>query len=286
MLGLHPNALFTSHVGQKGGRGLSPRLWSFVNGQAMSPDGFSNAMQIADDFMNFGPSMAVAANVGYYASEGGMYKSYEDNGGSIAQLATVNGGAIKLATDNTDNDEVSIVGGCGAGAWANITPTAGSEKLTIFETRFQVAQIANTYNLFIGLAEAGVAASDFIGDTGAMADKDLLGFRIAEADGDTLTFVQQNEGDGIAIATKIADVGTLVADTWYKAGFVYDPTAPASKRIRVFFDNEENATTISSTDMALASFPDKKLVYAAAIQSASGAIKSVTLDWYAFWQAG
>jgi len=286
MLGLHPNTLFTSHVGQKGGRGISPRLWSYVNGQAMSPDGFSNAISISDDFLNVGPSMAVAANVGYYASEGGHYKSYEDTGGSIAQSATESGGVLVIATDDTDNDEMSFTGASGAGAWGLISPTAGSDKLTIFETRFKVGQIGNTYNAFIGLTEAGCAASAFIGDTGDLADKDLLGFYINEAAGNTLTFVQQNAGDGVAIATKIASAGTLVADTYYKAGFVYDPTAPSSHRIKVFVDNIENATNLTAADMALATFPDKRLVFTAGLQSATGAIKTVSVDWYGFFQAG
>lgn len=285
MLGILPNAVFTSHLGQSGGRGLSPRLWSKANGQALSPDGASNGFYIADDFLSFGGTLTSTA--GTYFGQGGAYLSYQTNASdTIAQTATDYGGVIRLLGTNADEDEVYLQSGYATGAFGKISPTAGSNKLTIFEARFRVGQVANTsYNVFLGLAEPGCMATGFIGAEGVLADKDLIGFQVIQSDGDALRFVCQNEGDAVAISVPIASVSALAADTWYKVGFVYDPTAPASARIKVYCNNAEHGTKITATDMAAATFPDKLLSFIAGLQIEGTDDKTLDLDWWAFYQS-
>ena len=97
-------SLFTIHQGQDTYRLLSPRLWTNVRGQALTGDGFENGFFIVEDFRSFGLSTAVAANVGRYGGAT-QYKSYEDTGDAIAQVATNFQGEVTFTTAATDNNE-------------------------------------------------------------------------------------------------------------------------------------------------------------------------------------
>jgi hypothetical protein len=283
MLGLHPNAVFTPHVGQSGGRGVSPRLWSRVDGQELSPDGASNGYSIGDEFLSFGATFDVASNVGRYASEAGGYKSYEDTGAAISQVASVVGGAVAISIDADDNQEAWLQSGGGTGVLGKISDTAGEDKLLIFEARFKTSQIT-AGNLFLGLAEEGLAAHETMTDDGDLASKDLIGFAVNEDAPSTLTFVYRKAGQ--ALQTPIASLKTLVADTFYKVGFVYDPRAVPSQRIRVYVDNVENGTYVTATNIAAATFPDgEELAFLAGVKNATD-IMTLTLDWWNFYQAG
>lgn len=303
MFGIMPNALFTLHRGQGSGRGLSPRLWSRVNSQIVNPDGMDGAVFAGDDFTSFGGS--VTSNVGTYS---GGYKSYEDTGGSIAQLAAgptadpwCRGGVIQLATDTTDNDEVWLQSGYSTGTLGAISAgdgTAGTvegpetKKLTIFEARFRLTQIGNTYNFFIGLAEEGLAAADTIADdpsTNYIADKDHIGFLVNEGNGDNLMFVYNKAGARATNQTTIAisALSALVADTWYKVGFVYDPKADTSERLKVYLDNVENGTRLTAANITADTFPSgEELAFLCGIKNQTTTATKADVDWWAFWQEG
>lgn len=276
--GLLPAALFTHHQGLSGGRGLSPRLWAHVLGQASSPDGFSNAYVAGDDFLSFGGT--VTSNVGTYS---GGYKSYEDTGDSISQIATDVGGHIVLTTDATDNDEVWMQSGYSTGVLGKIA--SSSAKKLVFEARVKVSKITNTGNMFVGLAQEGLAAADTISDSGVIADKDYIGFAILEDDGDALKFVYKKEGQ---TAQTVLTYGTAIAaDTYYKLGFVFDPDEVPSKRIKIFVDNVEQSTYVTQTNIAAATFPaGEELAFLAGVKNGSGAIHALTMDWWNFYQAG
>ena len=289
MFGISLNSVYTPHLGQGSGRGLSPRLWSRVDGQALAPDGGAIGYFAGDDFTGFGKA---AANV--YVGEGGVYLSYEDSG-SVIIGTTGAGGVVSMTADTTDNDEISIQAGNGTTLPFTISDTAGSDKLLIFETRFRITTPTTladtTLNFFTGLGGASTACTDFIADTaGVIKDASFLGFQIIESNGDRVRFVASKLSDATTLQIPIADVaGEIVAATWYKAGFVYDPSAIASERIKVYWDNVEHATKVTSTNIATATFPDGSAMnFLAAMQSASGAAsgKQVDIDWWACYQAG
>ena len=77
-----------------------------------------------------------------------------------------------------------------------------------------------------------------------------------------------------------------MADTYVKAGFIYDPTAPANKRIKVFVDNVESSTYVTSTLIAAATFPDAEaLTFAAIMKGIAGSVAlEAAIDWWAFAQ--
>jgi len=285
LLGVQANSLFVVHQGQTGGRGLSPRLWGKVlGGQGLSPDGLSNGYSFADDFMNFG---AVAPAVSG-ATEGvtGGYGYYVDTAttaNSITQVADAVGGVIRLASTATDNHETWLTSGGNTGVLGVISDTAGADKLLIFEARVRFTQVGNTYNAFVGLSEEALADNDTVTDAGALASKDLIGFSVLEADGDALNFVYRKAGQ--TAQTAIAGVQALTAATWYKVGFVYDPTALTANRIRVFVDNVEHATKVTGTNIAAATFPDgEELAFLAGVKNGTASANSIDIDWWAFYQ--
>lgn len=286
LLGLSSPALFTGHRGQSGGRGLSPRLWDMAYGQGLSPDGLANAYCVGDDFLNFG-SIATGisgATAGVVHGGYGWYTDTATSACSISPIATAVGGVARIQVATTDNHEAWLTSGGNAGVLGVISGTAGADKRLIFETRVRFGQIV-THNAFIGLSEEGLAAADTITDAGAMASKDFIGFQVAEGAASTLTFTYRKAGQ--TQQTPIASLQTLVASTWYKLGFIYDPAARPSKRIRVFVDNVENATTVSATDIAAATFPDaEELAFLAGVKTASTASPYMDIDWWNFWQAG
>lgn len=283
MFGLFPNSLFTIHQGLSGGRGLSPRIWNRVAGQALSPDGYSNWYFAGDDFLSFGPSRAVDTNVGFYAGAGGLYKSYEDTGATIAQIATASGGVVNIAVDADDNQEAWLQSGAGAGVLGAISDTAGSDKMMLFECRFRPSQVT-AGNFFLGLSEEGLAAADTKDDSGDLASKDFIGFDVNEDAPTSLSFVYRKAGQ--SLVTPIANCQTLVAATWYKAGFVYDPFAPTSKRISIYIDNVEEGTYVTGTNIAAATFPDgEELAFLAGVKNVTDTM-SLDLDWWFFAQLG
>ena len=291
MNALFPNALYTIHKGQSGGRGLSPRLWAHVHGSALSPDGNQNAFMFYDDFLNFsGFSPAISGTTALPSTTvpgPAGYKLYADTATSacgIAPLATESGGVTQLSVGATDNHEVWLQSGNNFGA---ISDTAGSDKLTIFEARVRFTQVADNANaVFVGLAEEGLNAADTKADnTGVMASKDFIGFNTVQADGDSLLFSYRKAGQ---TQQDVLTYGTaLSAATWYKFGFVYNPKAPESKRISVFVDNEEQSTYVTATNIAAATFPDgEELGLLTGMKTGGATAASFDLDWVAFYQEG
>ncbi len=282
-----PNMLHTIYKGQPSGAGLSPKLWSEMRNVGLSPDGYAAGNYAGDNFMGFGIGTAVNTNVGYYVSEGGTYKSFEDTGGSIAGTPGV-GGQVLLSVDADDDQECWLQHGSSGGTLGAISSVAGSDKLTIFESRFKISTLVG--NMFIGLTEEAFAANDAITDAGALASKDAIGFFVTEGAGSTLTFVYRKAGQ--TMQTVIASAATLVADTWVKVGFAYNPAAKNDEKIKIFVNNTELSTYVTrammytdSTATPSTTFPDaQQLTFSAGIKNVTD-IKTMTLDWWHFWQS-
>ncbi len=279
---MNPMSVFLTHKGEAG-RTLSPRLWANAQGQALAPDGSLRGRLLYDDFSNFGNTAAVASNVGRYASEGGAYYTFEDTGALVSQIATNCNGVIALTTDADDNQEVDLTTGGNTGGLGLISDTAGDDRLLIFEARFRVPQIV-TQNLFIGLGEEGLAVTDgIIDDSGDHTSKDLIGFSVNEDAASTLVFSYRKAGQTEQFP--ITALTTLVADTFYNVGFAYNPKAKTAERIKIYLNNTEQATKVTGTNIAAATFPDgEELAMYAAVKNVTD-ITTLQLDSWAFYQA-
>jgi len=286
MFGFLPHNLFVQHIGQNT-TGLSPRLWSKVTGTLMQSDGSKRLILAGDDFTSFYGT--VTSKVGDYS---GGYKSYEETGGTITQLANQKGGVIAITSDGTDNDDMALAAGGATGVLGAISDTAGDDHVTAFECRFSVSTVTDDAGaIFVGLTEEGLAAAaSMTDDTGVMADKDYIGFCSVHKNGGTagtnaiLKF--QYKKEGATAQTPIATLQTMVANTWYKVGFVYNPFAPASRRITVYLDNVEQSTYVTAADIAASTFPDGEELTFSALTHQGGATgaHSLNLDWWAFGQ--
>lgn len=294
MFGMLPSALQVGHRGQPSNAGLSPRIWTKFVQSCMSPDG-DPGFFCGDDFLVFGESVAAASNIACFVSQLGQYKAYIDTSSSIAQLATQTGGVIALTTEAADNEEVSICqGGAGTAAATSVLGALNrdtSPKLTCFETRFKVNSVADDVAaIFVGLMEEnGAVHNAKVDDTGATIDNDYIGFETVHTNsgttGTNAALRAVYKKDGQTAVTSISGVQTMVADTWYKAGFVYDPGAPASKRISWYIDNTEQSTYVTDTLMNAAGFPDgEEMGYTAIVKTGSAASAVLSIDWWAFGQ--
>jgi|TARA_Y100000310_G_scaffold199226_1_gene199214 hypothetical protein len=204
-----------------------------------------------------------------YTAEG--YTVYADTGGTIADLATEAGGAIRLLTDATDNDELHAQLGTATSA-----PFKFASSMPMwFEARIRTNTIADTkLPFFVGMAEEAAAASAFMGDAGALAnlaDMDWVGFFRTEADGDKLDTVHLTE---TGTATEVAaDAVTLVADTWINVGWYCDGTT-----VTFYADGVALATTVA---IAAAEFPDtEELSPIIGCKNASAAGFQLDMDWW------
>ena len=242
-----------SHKNAPSHSGLSQSLWGnfpFQNTQrTVGSGGGPMARFIMEDYMGFGKSTAVSSNLGRYASRAGCYQSWEDTGGSIANLPTLTGGGIRLTNDTTDNDEVNMQLGDITGVLGALSVTAGKAGCvpTWYETRVRFPTQVASGDCFVGLAEEGVGVTDFFGDSDTFADKDYIGFYTVAGAPTTLKFAYHKAG-GTEVSFTAA---TIAVDTWYKLGFLFIPPGfsgygyqyDANKLIRVFVDNAEYTTS-------------------------------------------
>lgn len=272
-------SIVVAHEGQRGKK-LSPALWSALNEVNVSPDG-GGGFFYGDDFGNFGQ---IAASTTGTAHQG--YGCFTSAACTIKGLATARD-RIQFSHDNTSNLDSTLTSGGNTGNLCNIDVTAGSERLLIFEAKFSLGQVSDTYNWFVGLSEEGCAALHGVFASGgnALADKDRLGFWILSGDGDALKFGYHKAGGGTAVT--IGTYGTaLTAATDYNVGFVYNPLAHTSKRIRWFVNNVEQSSYVTGAQMAAATFPSgEEMALLAGVKNGSTATKTVDLDFWAVFQA-
>lgn len=273
------NLTHTIYTGQAANSGPSPKLWSQIRSVGISPDGFARGYYAGSEFMGFGGLLTSTS--GDYADQGGSYSSYQDSSCTITAEPTT-GGQITIATDGSDNLEAWLQYGSTTNTLGAINTTSG--KVTIFETRVKFPTVT-AGNAYVGLAEEGLAANSNMADSGgALTDKDYLGFLLKEGAPSTLLFVYGKEGT-TATVTTLVSLGTVVLDTFYNLGFIYDPNAVDAKKLKVYMNNAEQTTYGTATTLASADFPTgEELTFLAGVKANGSAVKSMTLDWWHWWQ--
>lgn len=279
MFGFLPHQFFVHHEGQNTS-GLSPRLWRRVSQALMDGAGQTRLILTGDDFM-----CAKSHDTSTVLNSECSYTSYIDTGNTLTNLADERGGVLALGGMDADNDECWLASGDATSVLGAISDTAGADFITAFECRIKKGNIANDVSaIFCGLAEEGLAAAETKADgTGVFAAKDCIGFDNVHADGDAINFIYQKAGQ--TLVTKIAAVHVPVADTFVKLGFLYDPFAPAAKRIKVFVNNVEQTTYVTAANIATATFPDgEELGFLFGQKKGAATEAEVAIDWWAFAQ--
>lgn len=312
--GLPPGSLYTTHRGQLGGRGLSPRLWARWKDTMQSPDGASNGYMIGDDFLQFGNIAPGANGTTTYGMNGGTslnlgYGVYVDSAAtsaSIKQQADTFGGTIKMATAAIDNTQAIMQGGGQNGGILNIDDLT-NPALQIFECRFKLGQISNQFDAFLGFADPGLCSAGgvFTTSDALAAANNFLGFQILTAAGGTIKFIYQAANGVQQLPFTLSTA--LVAGTWYKVGFVYNPHSIPSRRLTVMLNNDQGTVTqsvpvpssgpivatpadgnvLSATQLQAATFPSATfLAPTFALMNNGANINSISIDWWNLAGAG
>jgi len=258
------------------GRRRSPNLW----GECPIPQILEDSgvgYHFFDDFLaayDFATNTAVT-NVG-------PYEIFTGNGPSLAGAVNLPGGAQTIISGASA--DVTAILTLGGGAPFMISDTSGEDRKLWFEARIKISSVtdADQAPFFIGFAEEDRSAANGIfadagGDLGFTTTIDLIGFGRFDNDGDSLSFIYQKGGQTCQDVLQIA----LAADTWIKVGFLYDPTAPAAKRIKVYANNLEQSTYVTAANIAAATFPDaEELTLIMGMQNDSTTTNTLSVDWW------
>ena len=267
--------------GKNSERGPSMEVWHDCDVLELIRDP-NKGVYFFDDFLNFSQHIT--------DQDTQTYSSYIDTGVTIkgnASAGTNNQdrGVVEIAGNDADNDEGSITTGGNTGTLGMISDTAGSDQKLWFEARIKKASIAdNALAFFVGLSAEGLAgANTLVDNTGEIADNDFIGFRTKHDNGEELDFVH-NKNSG-SITETIAAATSMVADTWIKVGFKYEPAEVSARRISIYLDGVKQSTYVTGTTIATANFPDgEELALLLATKVGAAAESKFYIDWWRFAQ--
>lgn len=219
----------------------------------------------------------------------GPYRILESAGCTVEQIADTQTekGLIQLTIDgNAANDEAVLQWGRGLGA-----PFMLANNDLVFECRLAVSAItAARWSWGVGLGEVNMGASDgFWADTsGALADRNFLGFNKLVAEGAAVDAAYRADGqtyqDG-ATKSKLNALHTSVADSFVKLGFRY---RAHPRTVEFFVNNTLPGGTgaparLTSSEIDASNFPDDVLLAPIiGIKDISGNTAfNIKLDWIA-----
>lgn len=185
----------------------------------------------------------------------GQWTTFIDTGGAISPSVDNTDdewGAVDLITDADDNQAVEMQAGQAGAMVKFVNPAAAASFDIYFEARFSLGAVVG--NCFVGLMEYDTPDGDHITDSGALQDKDFIGFSTLEATPTVLNFTYKEEGSTVQVP--ITSVEVLAADEVVQVGFCYRPTLhQASKWVKVFENNVEAATGITKASCQASTFP-------------------------------
>jgi hypothetical protein len=287
---------YGSHGPNKDTKFLTDALWTGFAREKIFAGLDRDGVGMIDDFVGFGGILSTTA--GQYFSSSNRYRSYQTASTLLtnvaltttpATVAPTSIGAINLAPTSgvADNDTITMFWGGHELTPYGSFPFSVIPKMSgplVFECRIKVASIAvDIGNFFIGLAgAAGVdpatavvpfTASDDLVDT-----LSLLGFgrRAGATDGATGLYYARAGGTH----TLISSVATLVADTYIKLGFKWDPL---SKTVMPWVDGVPVPTkVVSSTVTAATPWPNDYMTpIMSTMQKDGTTAQTLTVDWWA-----
>lgn len=170
------------------------------------------------------------------------------------------GGVLRLLTDATDNDGPVIQYQTANGAAPFlIGNTAGAAWKLWYEARIRKSTITdNQCAIFAGLSQVNCAADNGLltDDTGDVVDSiSAIGFRVLHDNGEELDFVYQDAAQTSPVEV-IANITAMVASTWIKVGFVYDPNEVDARKIKIYVNGDEQGTYVTTANIDAATFPE------------------------------
>ena len=267
--------LVQRHGADASGNEPSPAIWNRVS---WSDIHHGKGKYFYEDFTSLAIPLAVASNAAVYVGDKGWY-SYQDTGDVITQLATDSNGVLSAAIAATNNNETWIMPGSASSVMFVPNTKANSGTSIFFEARVKMSQVTSG-NMFIGLSEEGLAAANTISDADALADKDLIGFVVLEADPDQADFVYNKASAG-GVTTVLGDAAAIVADTFVKLGFVVDMVeGDNNKRVKIYVDGVEKGTYVTNSAFENTTlFPTGEELHVLFGGKNQNAAKTLGIDW-------
>jgi hypothetical protein len=255
-------------------RGPSPSIWGQVRVEDIIRDP-NVGWHFYEDFLSVQDTAATEV-------EGIMpgWGSIVGTGCSISMVATEVGGVIRLAQDGTGDDEVIITTGSNAAGMGVIT--RANRDRSAFEARVRVSDVTNNQSWFCGVTQEGQVTTDalFADGNATLNDVDMIGYRVVDDDNDGLDVVYRiNGGGGEQVA--VANAQVLVANTWYKIGWVWD-----AEYLRYYVDGTQVGYTDvqSLTTAQLANFPNGEEYALTFGSKAGGSAINYDIDWIRYAQ--
>jgi len=197
-----------------------------------------------------------------------LYTQSSD-GGTNGLLTTQYGGVFDIITDTTDNNETELERG--AGSAGVFVATVNSQRKLIFEARVRIVTLTDLA-VFIGVGEPGLAAGDFqTDDSGALADKDYIGFHILTATPTEIDCVYNLSG---GTAQEPQGNAYTSAAAWRRYGFVFD----GINTIRYYVDDAEVGMKASVGTTNFPSGEEMNPIFA--IKTGSSAAVEMQIDWW------
>ncbi len=225
---------------------------------------------VQDDFAHVGLTGVITTII----SDAGLpgWLLFGDTGATIVPDALV-GGGLALTNDSTDDDQVSI-----AGKSQPFRIEAAQGDLW-FEARVKVNSITTEVAaVAIGLMgiTAQTTAVPMITNTGELANIDFIGFNKRAVQTTSLSSIYKNIGGTEASV----DVGAVLgADTYVNLGFKF------KNGVLSFYQNGTLTSSLSSTTVALAAFPNNvTLRLVASVANGTTGVSILTLDWIKCFQ--
>lgn len=182
-------------------------------------------------------------------------------------------GVLSMVTAGTDNMENYVQ--IGHANSFRIDHTSGNTGTVRFEARVATNTVAdNGAALFVGLGTGPVAANYLVDDTGELiSSKGFVGFQRLQDDGDKMDIVYQAAGQ--TKQTVVANAVSLTADSYVNLGFIADTSG-----IRFYVDGVKQSATVTTSDIAAATFPEGEALAPVLLQkNGSATATSVFCDW-------
>jgi hypothetical protein len=222
----------------------------------------ASVVKYLDDFIKV-PMEAAADMAGWVTSA--------DHVAAATQPSSLTGGILQIACGDTDNDEYYtqlglatvapfVIGG--AGGIANSKPL-------YFGARVKALEHADEA-YFVGLAEEGAAAANFMTDnSGVLANKDFVGFNTLTATPDAWNATWKITGGAVQAITGVA----VNAADWHIFEFYYDGATTVT-----FWIDGVVSTTVATTTAA--TFPGaEEMSPILGLKTGEGVLKRLQIDW-------
>lgn len=273
-----------SYKGANTNSSISPAIWGDLPIEDWAL-GYGGTF-VFDDFNNFGGLLAATGA----CVDNGPYAGFTTtSGASLVQPSATStdlNGVVKMTPGASSGKEAYLQSNMGIG-FEVLTPTTLNVGTTFaFECRVAVSVIASTNTgLFFGLGDPGVGivTGGLVTTTGLpKAANNFIGFNVRMDAVAAVDCIVQAGSQTIQLVNAAAIA--LVANTYVKLGFRYQSSGSGytpARSLKFFVNGVEQATAVTSTNIAAATFPSAvTMSRLAMVKNGAGATGVGLMDWW------